>query len=178
MQGTTTFPDFRVVALCSRRIRIFLFWTVNLCGQFALSTKRYNRVQTIVRIYKSTEAWSVAKTFTFVGCLLLTIQYKILIVKNGLWTHGLRMPREEMAFTAQPKIHSHSQIFRYGGSIFCLPHRPNFSDIFDFCLYWVSVVGAWYGLLNFGFQQYFQKIIWLNYQNCTKKTCLLTYLSH
>ena len=28
----------------------------------------------------------------------------------------------------------------YGLSIFCLPHRPNFSDIFDLCLHWVSVV--------------------------------------
>ena len=54
--------------------------------------------------------------------------------------HGLRTPREEKAFTARPKLHSHSQIFRYGGSIFCLPHRPNFSDIFDLCLHWVSVV--------------------------------------
>ena len=44
------------------------------------------------------------------------------------------------AFTARPKIHSHSQIFRYGGSIFCLPHRPIFSDILDLCLHWVSVV--------------------------------------
>ena len=54
--------------------------------------------------------------------------------------HGLRTPREENAFTARPKIHSHSQIFRYGRSIFCLPHRPNFSDIFDLYLHWVSVV--------------------------------------
>jgi len=54
--------------------------------------------------------------------------------------HGLRTPREEIAFTARPKIHSHSQIFRYGGSIFCLPHRPIFSDILDLCLHWVSVV--------------------------------------
>ena len=52
------------------------------------------------------------------------------------------MPREEMAFTARPKIHSHSQIFRYGRSIFCLPLLPNFSDIFDLCLHWVSVVRA------------------------------------
>ena len=51
----------------------------------------------------------------------------------------LRTPREEIAFTARPKIHSQSQIFRYGRSIFCLPHGPNFSDIFD-CLHWVSVV--------------------------------------
>ena len=54
--------------------------------------------------------------------------------------HGLRTPREEIAFTARPKIHSHSQIIRYGGSIFCLPHRPIFSDILDLCLHWVSVV--------------------------------------
>ena len=56
--------------------------------------------------------------------------------------HGLRTPREEKAFTARPKIQSQSQIFRYGQSIFCLPHRPNFSDIFDLCLHWVSVVRA------------------------------------
>ena len=40
--------------------------------------------------------------------------------------HGLRTPREEITFTAWPKIHSHSQIFRYGRNIFCLPHRANF----------------------------------------------------
>ena len=56
--------------------------------------------------------------------------------------HGLQTPREEIAFTARPKIQSQSQIFRYGRSIFCLPHRPNFSDIFDLCLHWVSVVRA------------------------------------
>ena len=54
--------------------------------------------------------------------------------------HGLRTPREKIAFTARPKIQSQSQIIRYGGSIFCLPHRPNFSDILDLCLHWVSVV--------------------------------------
>ena len=56
--------------------------------------------------------------------------------------HRLRTPREEIAFTARPKVQSQSQIFRYGGSIFCLPHRPNLSDIFDLCLHWVSVVRA------------------------------------
>ena len=65
---------------------------------------------------------------------------------NGSWSlkddykHGLRTPGEEIAFTAQPKINSHSQILRYGRSIFCLPHRPKFSDFFDLCLHWVSVV--------------------------------------
>jgi hypothetical protein len=54
--------------------------------------------------------------------------------------HGLRTPREERTFIARPKIQSQSQIVKYGGSIFCLPHRPIFSDIFDLCLHWVSVV--------------------------------------
>ena len=54
------------------------------------------------------------------------------IVKRG--SHGLRTPRDKIAFTARPKIQSQSQIFRYGRSIFFLPHRPNFSDIFDLCL--------------------------------------------
>ena len=53
---------------------------------------------------------------------------------------GLPTLREEIAFTAWPKIQSQSQIFKYGRSIFCLPHQPNFSDIFDLCLHWVSVV--------------------------------------
>ena len=59
---------------------------------------------------------------------------------NHTYVHGLRTPREEIAFTARPKIKSQSQIFRYGRSIFCLPHRPNFSDFFDLCLHWVSIV--------------------------------------
>ena len=67
------------------------------------------------------------------------------------YRHGLRTPREEIAFTARPKIHSHSQIFRYGRSMFCLPHRPKFSDFFDLCLHWVSVVRD-YTLLQAGGQ--------------------------
>ena len=59
------------------------------------------------------------------------------------WKHGLRTPVEEIAFTARQKIKSLSQIFRYGQSIFCLPHRPRISDFFDLCLHWVSVVRAW-----------------------------------
>ena len=59
------------------------------------------------------------------------------------WLHGLRTPGEEIAFTARPKLNSQSQIFRYGRSIFCLPHWPKFSDFFDSCLHWVSVVRDW-----------------------------------
>ena len=55
-------------------------------------------------------------------------------------THGLRMPSEEIAFTTRPKIKSQSHIFRYGRSIFCLPHRPKISDFLDLCLHWESVV--------------------------------------
>ena len=54
--------------------------------------------------------------------------------------HGLRTPGEEIAFTARPKIKSQSQIYRYGRSIFCLPHRPKISGFFDLCLHWLSVV--------------------------------------
>ena len=68
---------------------------------------------------------------TYLGC-----RPGILNIHN----HGLRTPGEEIAFTARPKIHSQSQIFRYGRSIFCLPHRPKFSDIFDLRLHCVSVV--------------------------------------
>ena len=66
--------------------------------------------------------------------------YVISNVSDNDLKHGLRTPRKEIAFTAQPKIQSQSQIFRYGGSIFCVPHRPKFSDIFDLCHHWVSVV--------------------------------------
>ena len=74
--------------------------------------------------------------------------------------HGLRTPREEIAFTARPKIQFQSQNFRYGRSIFCLPHRPKFSDFFDLCLHWVSVVRAmdieeisFTGMLWYSFEQ-------------------------
>ena len=60
----------------------------------------------------------------------------------GRPAHGLRTSRDERAFTARPKIHSQSQIFKYCQCIFCLPHWPNFSDIFDLCLDWMSVVRA------------------------------------
>ena len=49
-------------------------------------------------------------------------------------------PVRKFTFDARPKINSQSQIFRYGRSIFCLSHRPKFSDFFDLCLHWVSVV--------------------------------------
>ena len=59
---------------------------------------------------------------------------------SDLRDHGLRTPREEIAFTAKPKIKSQFQIFRYGRNIFCLPHWYKISDLFDLCLHWVSVV--------------------------------------
>ena len=55
-------------------------------------------------------------------------------------SHGLRTSGDEIAFTARPKIKSQSQIYRYGRSILCLPHRPKISGFFDLCLHRVSVV--------------------------------------
>ena len=55
-------------------------------------------------------------------------------------SHRLRTPGEEIAYTARPKINSNSKIFRYGQSLFCLPHRPKFSYLFDLCLHWVSII--------------------------------------
>ena len=80
--------------------------------------------------------WGAAKAY-FVCHIGPSFQISLIYAFHGLRTHGV-----EIAFNARPKIHSHTQIFRYGGSIFCLPHRPKFSDIFDLCLHWVSVVRA------------------------------------
>ena len=74
------------------------------------------------------------------GRKYFAFNFRHLLKCSLLLNHGLRRPSEEMAFTALPKINSQSQIFRYGQSIFCLPHRPNFSDIFNLCLHWESVV--------------------------------------
>ena len=70
-----------------------------------------------------------------------------LCLLHGLW-HGLRTPREEIAFTARLKIQSQSQIFMYGRSK-CLPRWPKFSDIFDFCHSCVSVVRSPWSLASF-----------------------------
>ena len=56
--------------------------------------------------------------------------------------HGLRTTGEEFPFTEQPKMKSQSQSFRYGRSIFCLPHWPKFSDFFALFLHQVSAVRA------------------------------------
>ena len=60
----------------------------------------------------------------------------------GLHGQGLLTLSEEIAFTAQPKINWHTHIFKFCQSIFCLPHSPKFSDLFDLCLHWVSVTMA------------------------------------
>ena len=73
--------------------------------------------------------------------------------------HGLRTPGEEIVFTARPKINSHSQIFRYGRSIFCLSHRPKFSDLLGLCIFWVSVVRGTDAMMQtFSFLDFYQKM--------------------
>ena len=69
-------------------------------------------------------------------------QIEFLYVRN-LTEHGLWTSCEEIAFTSRPKINSHSQIFRYGRSIFCLPHQPKFSDFFELCLSTFGFLSPW-----------------------------------
>ena len=78
------------------------------------------------------------KPFGLIGCAMNDKAYNCAL--DDCLMHGLWMPVEEITFTARPKINSQSQIFRYGRSIFCLPHQPKFSDFFDLCLHWASVV--------------------------------------
>ena len=80
--------------------------------------------------------------FSFVLWLFIFFISKQTMNFYFILDHGLRTPREKIAFTARPKIQSQSQIFRYGDSIFCLPHRPKFPGFFGFCLHWVSVGGT------------------------------------
>ena len=92
--------------------------------------------------------------------------------------HGLRTPREDIAFTARPKIQSQSQIFRYGGSIFCLPHQPNFSDIFDLCLHWVSVVRDLIQKNGYTFATVYSSkcvTVFLNQTICTKEIKMILF---
>ena len=57
------------------------------------------------------------------SCTISTyiLKANFIYLRHGLWT-----PSKEIPVTARPKIKSQSQIYRYGWSIFCLPHRPNF----------------------------------------------------
>jgi hypothetical protein len=89
-----------------------------------------------------------------------------------LYNAWLRTSGEEIAFSTLPKIHSHSQIFRYGQSIFCLPYRPKFSDFFDLCLHWVSVVHFNFFRLTF-LQSYIGTIESMYYAFMYKETYLI-----
>ena len=79
------------------------------------------------------------------GPLLVWVQFSLdyrthAIITRGLYTfyHWLWTPREDSLPCTAEKIQSQSQIFRYGQSIFCLPHRPIFSDFIALWLHWVS----------------------------------------
>ena len=55
-----------------------------------------------------------------------------------------------------PSLHSRKStptLKLYGHSIFCLPHWPKFSDFFDLCLHWVSVVRGLLHILAAVFRQ-------------------------
>ena len=61
-------------------------------------------------------------------------------LQSNILNYGLRTPSEEIALSPWPKIKPQSIIFRYGRSIFCLPHRHKISDFFDSCLQQFSLV--------------------------------------
>ena len=50
----------------------------------------------------------------------------ITIFSTNRQIHELRTPREKIAFIAEPKIHSHSQILRYGQRIYFVCHMARF----------------------------------------------------
>ena len=105
-----------------------------------LYTKRYYSSTTIYQVLSKAIVtdiiWSLKNTIyvsqkRFLLKHLLK-QAAVQIPNYLTYRHGLRTPREEIAFTtAWPKIQSQSQIFRYGRRIFCLPslgvHSPRYS---------------------------------------------------
>ena len=62
-----------------------------------------------------------------------------LVISNNAHSHGLRTPGEEITFTEWPKIHSHSQIFRYSQSIFCTVLSATSAQIFRFLWFMPSL---------------------------------------
>ena len=123
--------------VCSRKILNRWFWPLHNKNSITRQTVHCTAVDIYIIL---------SERFRFHSCHSLKVLchqfffFAVRTVPGHNMYHGLRTPREEIAFTARPKIQSQSQIFGYGRSIFCLPHWPNFSDIFDLCLHWVSVV--------------------------------------
>ena len=118
--------NFNILMIILRLIR-------KKCAMYTVNAADSN-----VRKYRSSESMYALLCAVFVHCIgCCYVQYEPAVDHTN---HGLRTHREEIAFTARPKIQSQSQIFRYGRSTFCLPHWPKFSDTFDLCLHWVSVV--------------------------------------
>ena len=62
-------------------------------------------------------SWKFNAKINYVSNLFKVQFWYLVFLVHRLWT-----PREEIVFTARPKIKSQSQIFRFGRSIFGLPH--------------------------------------------------------
>ena len=82
------------------------------------------------------------KRFLFWCCIIcLTINlYKLQCCQIETKSRTTDVQRGNSLHCTAKNSHPIPIFIRYGRSIFCLPHRPNFSDIFDLCLHWVSVV--------------------------------------
>ena len=116
----------------------------------------------VITAYSIVEYLDLGNFPSIILTLILWAGHKSLTLFSG-FPHRLQMPWDEVVFTKWRKIHSHSQIFRYGRSIFCLPHWPKLSYFFDLCLHFTSVVR---GLsLSWGEIQWY----WNNY--CQSSFC-------
>jgi hypothetical protein len=126
--------------IISKRTRKFFFLHIFVIPSLSRHEKR---------------CWMLVRLFAYFNALDTHCLENWDTYHHGLWT-----PREKTAFTARPEIQSQSQIFRYGRSIFCLPNWPNFSDVFDLCLHWVSVVRAYHCsniIIEFRFSLFFSQ---------------------
>ena len=105
----------------------FQFWQKKV-QHYTKNSTLYLRTDNEVSLVADTEAglsWSIfGRQGCHSGCHLTAAFIAFSISQNPALPseHGLQRPSEENVFTARPKIYSYCQIFRYGRSIFYVPH--------------------------------------------------------
>ena len=107
----------------------------------------------------------------FWNCLTFRYALFCLLFKGNEYEtlHRILTPSEEIAFTAQPKINSNSQVLRYGRSIFCLPHWPKIS------VFWFGVRSQWNFKSTRDYAKFFDPSGLLMYYKDSKKLRPLFY---
>ena len=103
---------FKILGIFWQFLAIFLEFIFKILWEFSL----------IVYIFKIENRTNWNRTYWGIPVegidLFVEIVVFVKILSKGRRKHGLRTPREEIAFTAWVKIHSHSQIFMHDRSIF------------------------------------------------------------